>query len=159
MPAESQNPYSPPEAFTGSSRPARSWQRVLVAFVGIVLPCALAWLFLEVCYFWPRPEPEGSIKTPNPERAPWYFVSGTQVMLLLVNPRLAIFAARWTYVVYLSWMVWPVAGPLLFPNRPRADQHGRPLPRIGLLAASLLVGTFLAWPWLAAIFIPSWLGP
>jgi hypothetical protein len=159
MLAESQNPYSPPESLAGSIRPARTWQRVLVALTGIVLPCALAWLFLEAPYLWPRPEPEGSIKTPNPQRAPWYFVSGTQTTMMLVNPRLAIFAARWTYVVYLSWIVWPVAGPLLFPTRPIASQHGRRLPRMGLFAASLLAGAFLAWPWLAAIFIPSWLGP
>jgi len=79
--------------------------------------------------------------------------------MLLTNPRLAIFSHRWTKVVYVSVVIWGMVAPAVFRSRGNRNEHRRRLSWIGLMPASLLIGTFLAWPWLIAIFFGDWLHP
>ena len=156
---DSQNPYASPETPAAAHLPGLTWRRAFTALVGVILPCALVWGYMDASYLWPAAEPENSVKTPNPEKAPWYFVSGTENWMAFVNPRLAFFAHWWTYLVYGAVVLWPFAGPFIFPRKAEAATAARHAPRVGLFAASLLLGAFLAWPWLAALFVPGLFGP
>jgi hypothetical protein len=161
-PTESQNPYSSPQTVVDAvGTRARTWRNALVALVGVALPCVLIWVFMEVWFLVSLlpGQHAHSGTTPNPQPAPWYFVSGVEALMVMVNIRLAIFAARWAYIVYLSWIVWPLIGPPLFLRRNDSSTSGRTWSSKRLFVASLLIGTFLSWPWLIVMLAPNWLGP
>ena len=157
---DSQNPYVSPRAPHAVAEKSSNWRRTLAALLGVMLPCLLAWAFLEAPTFMGRPqEPESSVKTPNPAKAPFPFVTRTQEIMVFTNIRLAIFAQQWSYLVYGAFILWPMLAPPLFSRGNYEPTGGRPRRGRALFSVSLLIGMILAWPWLAVIFIPSWLGP
>jgi hypothetical protein len=159
----SRNPYESPSPATHVRRSNFDWWHTVTAMIFGAMPCVTTWAYLELIpLLLPEPtetETGNALKTPNPEKAPWYFVSHTQEFMMWTNPRLAIVALRWSYIVYAAVPLWGFAAPR-FLRRDKGDvtprRHTKP---IGLIPASILVGLFLAWPWLFAIFFRNWLHP
>jgi hypothetical protein len=143
----------------GSGRMSRRLTFAITALVCVLLPYLVAWALLESPLMDRIEEPPNALATPNPQKAPFPFVTQTQEIMMYTNPRLALFAARWTWIVYTASLLWALATWSLSSIAAR----GRPAQRVcrcqGWIAASLIVGAFLAWPWLAVLLCARWLGP
>src|SRR5688572_6652704 len=135
LPLNLNDPYVSPRASGAGCPPGSRWKDALVAALLAVLPCVVSWAYLEFGTGLIE-EAKGSVKTPNPQKAPWY--SHTQEIMLLTNPRLAIFSHRWTKVVYVSVVIWGMVAPAVFCSRGNRNEHRRCLSWIGLMPASLL---------------------
>lgn len=151
------NPYLSPHEPSVPRMAVPPWHVAIGALICVVMPCVLTWTILESPLMAREEDQTDSIRTPNPQKAPW--VSQTQELMMWTNPRLALFAYYWCYVVYLSAALWALAAPWLFKPRSNAGPVLRLLQKAGQIPTSLIVGAILAWPWLAVILIPSWLGP
>src|SRR5438132_9681155 len=89
------NPYSSPRESGASNYAAPVWRTSALALLCLILPCALTWIVLESPLTRVLEAPPDSVQTPNPQKAPYPFVTQTQEIMMWTNPRLAIFAHRW----------------------------------------------------------------
>lgn len=152
----SSNPYESPSPAMSVRSSKSGWRQTIVAMIFAAMPCLITWAYLELSpLVSPEPmevEAGNPLKTPNPEKAPWYFVSHTQSFMMWTDPRLAIAAGRWSYLVYAAVPLWGFAAPRLLRCDKGDDNPGRQTKSKRLIPVSILLGLFLAWPWLVAIF-------
>jgi hypothetical protein len=113
-----------------------AWFRVLVVIVCVVTPSALARGLMEAPIFSPSTleEPQDSVRTPNPAKAPWV-LRGYDLMVY-VNPRAAFWAWRWSYLPLLAALGMGLVAPQVVSRREI------------LIPASIAFGVVMAWPWL-----------
>jgi len=141
--------HSPPAQTAGAA-----WLRTLLALLCALFPSLLAWAVFESPWM-SFDEPTSMVATPNPQKAPYPFVTQTQERMVYASPRLAIFAERWKWVVYSLAVLWALAAPRLYAGR-FATPGWRSL---ALISASLLLGCGLGWPWLAVLCCAHCFGP
>jgi hypothetical protein len=120
------------------------WFRSLVVLACVLLPATLSRGLLEFAAIRMAAsqleEPEGTVRTPNPAKAPW--VRPGESFMMYVNPRLAHFAHRWKYLPLLVAVLSALALPLVVTRWK------------GLVPASLAIGIVMAWPWLMILVTP-----
>lgn len=120
--------------------PPPRWFRSLVVLACVLLPMTLSRGLLEIAAASTLEEPEVTVRTPNPAKAPWP-MDGEATMTYF-NPRMAHFAHRWKYLPLLVAVLSALVLPLLV-VRWKA-----------LIPASLAIGILMAWPWLMILGTP-----
>ena len=136
----------------------QSWRNaVIVAAIAIAcanLPFALAWGILE----WSAVNAvatESAAQTPNPEKSP--FINRVQEWMTYIDPRLANVAHHWNRVHWVGSVIWGLAAAALFGALTSSRLTFGAPHIIALVGASIFVGLFLAWPWIAVIAVGLWL--
>lgn len=114
------------------------WFRSLVVLACVLLPMTLSRGLLGIVAnrmaASQLEEPEGTVRTPNPAKAPWPM--DVENTMTYFNPRMAHFAHRWKYLPFPVAVTSALALPLVV-TRWKA-----------LVPASLAIGIVMAWPWL-----------
>ncbi len=128
------------------------FKAVLVALVAFGAPLALACaMIVAVAEFESRrlPEPPSSIRTPNPSKAPVYFL-GPQELLVYADPWLAGVAKFWLG----PWMILFGASLLVIALRwPRELGLDHRPGQKSLALYSVLAGAVFAGPWWYALMV------
>jgi hypothetical protein len=126
-----------------------------VALIGVLLPPValsrgqiLSVMAATPLHSVPLEEPASSVKTPNPEKAPWYFLDAEE-MLVYYDPWLAGVILPWLILSLPAACVWLVVATWLMPPTEPTHSIKRRLCWVAII--SLVIGAVVAAPWIISL--------